>query len=123
MLEFAKRLVEKKQEFLDSIPDWEYSPNESYLSLLTKAISLTVDKDNDYPCPDIRRITEIDHGDFQGTILFIIGATGYQPSEYWAVFVSYGSCSVCDTLQAAESKEDLYTLALHMLQSMKLIRE
>ena len=123
MLEFAKRLVEKKQEFLDSIPDWEYSPDESYLSLLTKALSLTVDDDKDYPCPDIERITKIDHGSYQGTILFIIGATGYQPSEYWAVFVSYGSCSGCDTLQAADSKEDLYTLALHMLQRMKSITE
>ena len=121
MLDFAKRLVEKKQEFLDSIPEWEYSPDESYKSLLIKALELTVDTDKDYPCPDVSRITTIDDGNSQGTLLFVVGETGYPPSEYWFVKVSYGSCSACDTLQAVESKEDLYTLALHMLQGMKSI--
>ena len=123
MLEFAKRLVEKKQEFLDSILDWEYSPDESYSSLLNKALNLTVDTENDYPCPDIDRITVINHGSYQGMLVFVIAATGYQPYDYWATNVSYGSCSYCDTLQAAKTKEDLYTLALHMLQRMKSITE
>lgn len=47
------------------------------------------------------KITEIDDGDYQGTLLYVIHKETYQPSEcdYLMTFVSYGSCSGCDTLQ------------------------
>lgn len=47
-----------------------------------------------------RNITVIDDGDYQGTLMFLIPKDYYQPSEsdYLLTFVSYGSCSVCDTL-------------------------
>lgn len=80
---------------------------------------------------DPERITSIDHGDYQGTELFIIASQGYQPSVFYSVAVAYGSCSGCDTLQAIDwdyratdrSKAvDAYmTLALHILQAIKLI--
>lgn len=46
-------------------------------------------------------ITEIDDGDYQGTLLYLIPVNTYQPceSEYLMTFVGYGSCSGCDTLQ------------------------
>lgn len=49
---------------------------------------------------DINNITEIDNGDYQGTILFMIPLDTYQPSanEYLLTFTYYGSCSGCDTL-------------------------
>ncbi len=84
---------------------------------------------------DPTRIVCIDHGDWQGTQLYVIGAKGYQPSEYWAVFVSYGSCSGCDTFDAIRDYCDDYdkigdkevegymTLALHILQGIKPIGE
>lgn len=78
---------------------------------------------------DPKRITCIDHGDYQGTQVYIIGAKGYQPSKYWATKVSYGSCSGCDTLQAirgygsskptAKQAKSYLTLALHLIQKME----
>lgn len=79
--------------------------------------------------PDPARIYQIDDGGYEGTLVFVIGAGGYKPSRYWYVKVGYGSCSVCDTLQAirgyegdAPTKEqvDAYmTLALHIVQGLR----
>lgn len=81
--------------------------------------------DDDYDCPDPKRIHRIDDGDYQGTLVFVIAAKGYQPYTYWATTVGYGSCSGCDTLQAIQydtpidtQLADLYTLGLHMVQRM-----
>ena len=51
------------------------------------------------------KITEIDNGDYQGTLLFLIPQETYQPSEYeyLMTYVGYGSCSGCDTLQHIRS--------------------
>lgn len=53
------------------------------------------------------RITEIDDGDYSGTLLFTIPFDVYQPrpNEYFMTYVEYGSCSVCDTLQGIYYKE------------------
>lgn len=53
---------------------------------------------------DINDITEIDHGDYQGTLLFLIPLRTYQPAEYeyLMTYVGYGSCSLCDTLRAIQ---------------------
>ena len=50
------------------------------------------------------KIKEIDDGDYQGTLLYLIPEDTYQPnsSEYLMTFVEYGSCSGCDTLQAIQ---------------------
>lgn len=51
---------------------------------------------------DVEHITEIDNGDYQGTLIYMIPFDTYQPSEYEYLMtcVGYGSCSGCDTLQA-----------------------
>lgn len=88
--------------------------------------------DDDYSSgPDPERIHCINDGDWQGTLLFIIGAKGYQPSLYWAVKVGYGSCSGCDTLEGIrhyssdppneEQAKQYLTLALHIVQGLKEI--
>lgn len=53
---------------------------------------------------DISRVTEIDDGDCQGTLMYLIPFDTYQPNEYnyLMTFVSYGSCSGCDTLQSIQ---------------------
>lgn len=83
--------------------------------------------------PDPERITEINYGDYQGTLVYVIGDGGYQPSRHWTTVVDYGSCSGCDTLEAIrdmawnedapteEQINDYMTLALHLIQKMKLI--
>ena len=53
---------------------------------------------------DASEISVVDNGDYQGTLLFLIPAYTYHPteSEYLMTFVGYGSCSGCDTLQAIQ---------------------
>ena len=53
---------------------------------------------------NLDKITEIDDGDYQGSLLFLIPFDTYQPSpnEYIMTSISYGSCSGCDALQAAQ---------------------
>ncbi len=57
---------------------------------------------------DVENMTTIDNGDYQGTLLFLIPFSGYQPSEYeyLMTYVNYGSCSGCDTLQAIQEWGD-----------------
>lgn len=81
------------------------------------------------------KIVEIDNGDYQGTLLYIIPLSTYQPSEseYLMTHVSYGSCSGCDTLQsiqmtnwsddeeqqimAEDTIESYMSLCLHIVQN------
>lgn len=97
---------------------------ESYENLVQRVISILED-------PDPERIHKIDDGDYQGTLVFVIGEKGYQPSAYWYVKVEYGSCSGCDTLESIrsysdetpteEQVNDYMTLALHIVQGLKLM--
>jgi len=100
---------------------------------IVKAAVEAISEGEDYGYPDPERITVIDHGDYQGTLLFIIGAQGYQPSQYWSVSMGYGSCSYCDTVQGireegeygekpnADQVKEYTTLALHVAQRIKEI--
>lgn len=53
---------------------------------------------------DLDNVVEINNGDYQGTLLYLIPFDTYQPSEgeYLMTYVGYGSCSCCDTLQGLE---------------------
>jgi len=124
MKRYAGRLVERKGEYIDWLKT-VVAP--SYGTMLKKAIELSRDKDN-YEEIDPERITLIDYGEYQGTKLFVISNNDYQPSRFWFVKVAYGSCSACDSLQAAwdygnnKNYEALYNLALQMLQGLKEMR-
>lgn len=75
------------------------------------------------------RVHEIDDGDYQGMLLYLLTNNDYQPTEYWYVTVWYGSCSGCDTLQSicqysddppsSQQATDYITLALHIVQGIK----
>jgi hypothetical protein len=105
---------------------------ENYKEVVKNVVSVLTD-DEPYDSIDPERIHSVDDGDYQGTLVFIIGAKGYQPSDYWYVKVSYGSCSGCDTLQAIngysdeppneEQVKDYMTLALHIVQGLKKMGE
>ena len=60
---------------------------------------------------DAGEITTIDNGDYQGTLLFLIPRSTYQPSEYeyLMTYIGYGSCSCCDHLQGIEPDYDEVT--------------
>ena len=55
-----------------------------------------------------KTITQVDNGDYQGTLLFLIPRNTYQPAEYdyLITYVGYGSCSGCDTLLGIQNYED-----------------
>ena len=108
----------------------------SYLGLVTDVVEILskakANKGLFENLPDPKRITEIDDGDYQGTLVFVIAAQGYQPSTYWYVAVGYGSCSGCDTLQGIrydgaydadvpneEQVASYLTLALHVVQEIR----
>lgn len=106
-------LDEHKEEALETL-----TSSSNYESMVEYLVSL-------HPRMDKERITKIDHGDYQGTLVFVVGAEGYQPYDYWYVKVGYGSCSWCDALEGArgygeeltpEQKEGMYKL-LHDIAS------
>lgn len=78
-------------EWLKTFDEYE---GPEYVQLVTKIIELDGNWDKD-------RITEINHGDYQGTLIYAVAEQGYQPSNYIYCSVYYGSCSGCDALQSA----------------------
>lgn len=99
-----------------------------YGDLLKQALVFATENESDFSygdMPDVERIHQIDDGDWQGTLVFVIAAVGYQPNAYWVTKVGYGSCSGCDALEDAwgysESDHDYeatYILTLHMMQGL-----
>ena len=122
------------REYISSHDQGEYS---SYKELVCKLFEHCI---NPYmknliknSCGDetfsIDKITEIDNGDYQGTLLFIIPRNIDQPdvSNYVFTSVYYGSCSYCDTLQgihqysyglpSEDQVNDYMYLLLHLLEN------
>ena len=100
----------------------------TYLDLVKETVNIILNDESDKW--DIKHITEIDNGDYQGTLLYLIPEKTYQPSEYEYLMthVSYGSCSGCDTLLAAQEWGDgllkerqikeFMSMSLHLLENM-----
>lgn len=130
---FIKKFDEKRDWIKSKLLDSSCLPNyEMLLRLLCEAIS---GDDEEYEFPNPNCIKLVDFGDYQGTLVFVIGGHGYQPHAHWATWVWYGSCGGCDTLQAINdcvaydyensqctpSDKDVdawITVMLHMLQHM-----
>ncbi len=107
---------------------------EHYAALLRLVVELLDSEDDEYKSKmDPERIHKIDDGNYQGTLLFLIGSDGYQPEDYWYVKVGYGSCSGCDTLESIRRYSDegandeqvkgYMTLALHIVQGLHKLGE
>ena len=101
-----------------------------YKDIVTSVVRAISSGKDERGWPDPDRVHEINDGDYQGTLVFAIAEKGYQPHAYWYVFVDYGSCGGCDTLQGIrdysndqtptkEQVDDYMTLALHIVQGMK----
>jgi hypothetical protein len=127
---FVARFMENKPE-LKRI--FSVHP-DSYLDIVKSTISVISSDDSDdydiYDEPDPERVVQVDHGDYQGTLVFVIASRGYQPSVYWYTHVWYGSCEACDLLKGIRGYDydvppnetqinDYLTLALHIVQKMK----
>lgn len=113
---------------------WEFRHPKDYYDLVHAVVEIVSDSSDlshQNPSPD--RIHQIDDGDYQGTLVFIVGCKGYQPSTYWSVLVGYGSCSGCDTLAnirgysdeppTEEQVNDYMTECLHIVQRLRLLEE
>ncbi len=119
----VNNFTNRKHELADK---WSKDEPDSYFDIVKGVVELITD--DEVPL-DPERIHTIDDGDYQGTLLYVIAAKGYQPSTYWAVYVGYGSCSGCDTLQsiqydetdAAKRVDQFMSLALHIVQGIKEI--
>ncbi len=112
------------QEHAAELEDVLKGFNGSYQEL----VRLTVRFLSEYGADlDPLRVTEVDYGDYQGTLVYVVGAAGYQPFEHYTVKVAYGSCSGCDSLRAAlygdedERASSLFALATHIIQGIKEI--
>lgn len=129
--EFIERFQEIKPALLEQFSKEE---PESYEDIFKQTIKMMFENSEDTyssnsETPDPERITVIDNGDYQGTLVFVVASKSYQPSDYWVSTVDYGSCSGCDTFQAystygdnpEESAPHTLTMALHMIESMKKI--
>lgn len=125
---FIQKFETKRAELLQQFSKEHPSNYEQVLKILLVALA---DGESEYDFPDPERIHTIDDGHYQGTLVFVIACGGYQPSDYWATTVSYGSCSGCDTLEGIrqyddgppteEQAKEYLTLAIHLLQRLKEI--
>lgn len=116
------------EAYIRKTPQSEYDDYDALVKILIKYV---INKgDNEYYIDDL---TVIDNGDYQGTQLFIIPRTTYQPDvdDYIMTHVYYGSCSGCDTLlrisgynaglPSDEQVNDYMSLLLHLLQNFKYL--
>jgi hypothetical protein len=105
-----------------------------YESIVRKIFELVVINDEEgWNKYDPSKMVVVDHGDYQGTQIFLIPTDTYQPmvGDYIITHNEYGSCSGCDTLDGItcydsgkpnESQlKKLMTLALHLVQKMTII--
>lgn len=110
----VNRFMEKQQDLEAILKSGHPSDYEDLGKTVVSVI--TNEEDN----LDSGRIHKIDDGDYQGTLVFIIGAKGYQPNDYWYVQVFYGSCSGCDTLQSIRDWEDISPTDTQVMDYMSL---
>lgn len=126
--EIAKKFIDNKQFLINYLTNNDISSYKDLLIAVLKTI-------NDKFTPDYEgQLFQIDLTDcYQGNYLFIIpfylieieGINEGYDQRCLYVMTNYGSCSGCDSLQAAlyDSDEDkirsLYTLCLHLAQGIK----
>ena len=106
--------------------------NLNYIDIVKLVFKYVVIKADEHSSLDEENITEIDNGDYQGMLLYLIPYHRYQPSydEYLVTLEYYGSCSGCDTLQhiqySLQTKEeqinDILSLALNIVQNTRYLK-
>jgi hypothetical protein len=132
---FVDKYMADKAKIQEALLEDKYKL--SYEKVVGKVIdSLTeLEWDYDYPAPKMEDVSIICGGDYQGYDLYVFKAFGTDRIHYY-LYVGYGSCSHCDTLQSIDSElrskdvsrytqgvENLMMLTLHIVQGLKKIGE
>lgn len=117
-----KKVLEK--HYTEDIEEYHYC---DYLKIV-KAVVECILNDGTNVGYNTDEIAVIDHGDWQGSEIFLIPEDTYKPApvDYLVTYHSYGSCSGCDTLRyihdiddEEEKVKNFMTLSLHLIQNMK----
>ena len=136
------------KEYIGSRKQTEYDSYKKLTKILFDVvINPYYDKYNDpswwghgeYDLFDLKELVEVEYGEYQGTLLYIIPCPSASKlddgKEFIITGVDYGSCSGCDTLQGiiAEGESnstptesqlhDYMLLLLHLLQHCKYYPE
>lgn len=104
MLKYCLRKWDENKKKLEEELLKDPNLNEcKYKHIVEKVVEIILNTNEEYLW-NTEGITEIDDGDYQGTLLFLIPRKTYQPTEweYLMTYVGYGSCSGCDALQAIQ---------------------
>lgn len=117
------------RKWFETTPQCKY---DNYSSIVSALIKYCLNFDNNEV--EISEKFEVsDHGEYQGTQIFLLHDDVYQPSvsNYYVFDNYYGSCSGSDTLlgiseydsglPTKEQVDKYMTLCLHMVQRMKCL--
>ena len=99
---------ENLRNYIASHDQEEYNEYSKIVRMIFEQVINPYYKGTEYSEFDLNKIHEIDDGDYQGTLMYLIPCETYQPSqwEYVITFVGYGSCSGCDTLLGISGYDD-----------------
>lgn len=120
MLKYCLTQWNKNEDKLKEVLSKNTELND-YITLVKLTFDTIFNIDNKYRVElDIENITEIDNGEYQGTLLYLIPFKTYQPCEYeyLMTYVNYGSCSGCDTLESILSDGE-YDSKVPTVQQLK----
>ena len=133
--EFVEKWDKYKKDLEDYFRNTEQGEYDTYKEIVKALFEKVINKDIKYGKYDTENILVIDDGDYQGTQIFILHKSTYQPSveEYVYTNTYYGSCSGCDTLLGIsgyddekpneQQVKDYMKLALHLLQKCKYMED
>lgn len=108
LIMMREKWYKNEKKLRAALPDFlagrDYTPE--YKELVKLVFDIIVNSDEEEFSDNrllTNHITQIDDGDYQGTLLFTIPFDTYQPAEYeyLMTYIGYGSCSGCDALQHA----------------------
>lgn len=126
--EFVKYWDKNKNKLQNYIETTEQDKYSNYIDLVKILFEIVINPEVEKEY-NLKNITMIDNGDYQGTQIFLLFKDWYQPSiqDYIYTNVYYGSCCGCDTLMSIQGYglpnkkqvEDYMMLFLHLLQRCK----
>lgn len=136
--EIIRRWEANKEHLRSYIKTLRYGDCDEYEKLVRILITECLNYGDDISGTTFNadELVRIDHGDYQGTEIYLFHEDCYQPGaeEYYIFDNSYGSCSLCDTLKSIfewtyededpitnEEADGLMILMLHMVQRMKCL--